>query len=103
MHDDHLKELLLRIEANLKDEIGGLKQEVTDFQNRAVTRAEHDTAIQNIHKELDRIERRVEKHHDQWKEELRVFKQDLKDAQARMIALTGLVVTVVQFIVMWLI
>lgn len=107
MSDDELsiniKEMLLRIEASLKDEITGLKTQVSLFQDKALTRAEHDKSMDHIYKELSRIEARVDKTHDHWKEELSALKQDLKDGQMKLIAAAGLIFTIVNFFVTYMI
>lgn len=98
-----IKELLLRIESSLKSEINSLKREVEIFQQRSVTRQEYDTAMVHLRSDIERLEREIEKgavgHHD----EFRQLKQDLKDGQARMIALGGVLITAANFILSWFI
>lgn len=103
MPDEHIKELLLRIEGTLKNNINDLKHEVEVFQERTVTRKEYDNTVSDFRRELDRIERRVDWTHEQWKEELSAFKKDLKDSHAKAIALTAVFVTILQVILMYVI
>jgi len=107
MPDDHdsisMKEMLLRIEANLKTEINGLRREVELFQDRAVSRTEYDATMSHMRKELDRIERQNEQNAQQLRDELTTFKQDLKDGQAKLIAIAGLVFTIANFVLTWMI
>lgn len=101
MTDDQItvKELLIRVEANLKEEIGHLRADMERYQQNQVTRAEHQATTDRIDKDLQRLDRRIDEANATWRDNLQDFKATLRDEQRRLLAIGGFLVVVLQVLI----
>ena len=99
---EHIENIIARIEGSVKEQIGALREDIKHLQNNYVTRHEHDTVVDTLRRDIERLDReqreglgRVEQIAG---EELKEFKDDLRSDQNRLLGLLAAGLAVFEFL-----
>ena len=95
------KEMLLRIETTFNSKIDTLNSSILATQASSITKAEFNSIIETLQREVSRIETQYREGlrdiKQEFREQVKAIETDIKASTQRLIAGAGLLIVVVQF------